>query len=462
VLTGFRGRSASSKADIFEAKVASAVDEANSSDSEETFVYESNPPEPTASRPGRYHSRTPSVSSMVSQAEQYAARFRTDGHQSVAGKKSMKFASNAHHLNGTHSEGADSGPPTGGSGRASGGHASHHHHIGRYGRGGGHASLFDSDSPFPGASKSPRAGASNGSRLSPRPQTPRSSYPLRHPASGKSLGPVSYDLEGEGADDERTPLMGSVRSGRTRNSRRPPNPPDPHDKASARGCWRRVAGCLFLAGLVALLIAAVVAALVVCSKPLHDIHIRGVENVLVSEQEIMFDLHVHAVNPNLVAIQIGDLDINVFAKSKYIGSSYAGPGRHGGYRATDGIDEGNDPIEDPDSDSQTMLLGRILDFDSPLVFEASPLHHRASSSTGEVRLTSPGNSSTVGGSDRWARVIQHPFELVVKGVLHYSLPISSRIHSANIAGNVTVQPDTVGADDPPDPERQRRTIGFTA
>lgn len=43
-LTGFRGRTASSKADIFEAKVASAVDEVNSSDSGETFVYESNPP----------------------------------------------------------------------------------------------------------------------------------------------------------------------------------------------------------------------------------------------------------------------------------------------------------------------------------------------------------------------------------------------------------------------------------
>ena len=54
-----RHPSASSKADIFEAKVASAVDEANSSDSEETFVYESNPPDAN-DRPRRFHSRTPS------------------------------------------------------------------------------------------------------------------------------------------------------------------------------------------------------------------------------------------------------------------------------------------------------------------------------------------------------------------------------------------------------------------
>jgi hypothetical protein len=59
-----------SKADLFEAKVASAVDEADSSDSEETFVYESNPPD---NRPSRHHSRTPSATSLASQ-DQYGAR----------------------------------------------------------------------------------------------------------------------------------------------------------------------------------------------------------------------------------------------------------------------------------------------------------------------------------------------------------------------------------------------------
>src|SRR6266702_2481606 len=49
---------ASSKADVFEAKVASAVDEENSSDSDETFVYESNPPDPPPHK-NRHHSRTP-------------------------------------------------------------------------------------------------------------------------------------------------------------------------------------------------------------------------------------------------------------------------------------------------------------------------------------------------------------------------------------------------------------------
>ncbi|EHL00429.1 hypothetical protein M7I_3715 [Glarea lozoyensis 74030] len=83
---------ASSKADIFEAKVASAVDEADSSDSEETFVYESNPPEPV-DRHKRYHSRTPSATSMASQIDQRnGPRSAMEGGHSVAMKKSMKFA----------------------------------------------------------------------------------------------------------------------------------------------------------------------------------------------------------------------------------------------------------------------------------------------------------------------------------------------------------------------------------
>jgi len=244
---------------------------------------------------------------------------------------------------------------------------------------------------------------------------------------------------------------------------------------------------------VVLLIATVITALVMCSRSLYDIYIKDIENVLVSEEEIMFDLHVHAINPNLVAIQISDLDINIFAKSKYVGTGALwrdGQDRlssrrrqrsglklddarnHTSYRAMGGVDEGNDPIEDPDSDPQTMLLGQILDFDSPLIFEASPLQRRPYSSTGEVRLAKPGNSTVEGGPDRWAKVIQHPFELIVKGVIHYSLPISSKVHSASIIGSVTVRPGTAGAGDPSDPNhfeegapsvgRKKLRVEFTA
>ncbi|MCJ1252142.1 hypothetical protein MMC30_009380 [Trapelia coarctata] len=506
-LTSFRGRIASSKADIFEAKVASAVDEANSSDSDETFVYESNPPEPLSARPNRYHSRTPSATSMASQIDHHGGRYRQDGHHSITGKKSMKFANNNNNNNSNLSLHGNSMENIGSNGRTSGGNVSHHH-IGRHGRGAAaHTSLFDNESPFPHAAKPLRTSASNGSHLSPRITTPRTPHLLRSAglSSGKLSAPLLYDLEGEGADDERTPLVGTLRSGRTRNSRRPANRLDSYDDARSNGMCRKLTGWIVLGGVLGFLIAAVVIAVLLCSKPLVEVRIRDIQNVLASEQELTLDLHVHAINPNLVAIQITELDIGIYAKSKSVPFIMApretitdhkgSDGRDNeeeqelGYSLADshynwtrgGVDEGTDPIEDPDEDTQYQLLGRVLEFDAPLIFDASPLRHNSISSTGEIRLAKPGNQ-TKGLSEWWEKVIQHPFELKVRGPLRYSLPISSRVRSAIVSYTTTVQPEapTDGDDDPKLPDEYsgivtpdsasgrdsevagKRTIRFTA
>ena len=476
-LTSLRGRIASSKADIFEAKVASAVDEANSSDSDETFVYESNPPEPLSARPNRYHSRTPSATSMASQIDHHGGRYRQDGHHSITGKKSMKFANNNNlSLHGNPMENVAS------NGRNSGGNASHHHHIGRHGRSGtGHTSLFDNESPFPNAAKPLRTSASNGSHLSPRITTPRTPHLLRSAglSYGKLSAPLLYDLEGEGADDERTPLVGTVRSGRTRNSRRPANRLETYGDHRSKGLCRRLTGCIVLGGVLGFLISAVVIAVILCSKPLLEVRIKDIQSVLPSEQELMMDLHVHAINPNLVAIQVTELDIGIYAKSKTVpfimaprqrikqhevrdsptgahkeepklGYSIMGSDE---YKTSDGVDEGTDPIDDPDEDTQYQLLGRILEFDAPLIFDASPLRHQSLSSIGEVRLAKPGNQ-TKGLSEWWEKVIQHPFELKVRGPLRYSLPLSSRVRSAILSYTTTVLPEapTDGDDDRESPD----------
>ena len=82
-----------------------------------------------------------------------------------------------------------------------------------------------------------------------------------------------------------------------------------------------IAGYTLLGSVLALLIAAVVVILIMCTKPLINVHIEDIRNVLASEQEIMLDLHVHAINPNLIAIQVSDLDVNIFAKSKHVGTA---------------------------------------------------------------------------------------------------------------------------------------------
>lgn len=462
ILTPFRGRPASSKADIFEAKVASAVGEADSSDSEETFVYESNPPEPHSARPHRMHSRTPSVASTVSQLDYHKGR--QDGHHSVVGKKSMKFSNNYNSIGyANEGDGTVRGPSQTGRGNNS------HHHVGRYGRG-GHTSLFDNDSPFPNAK---RNATGHLSHPSPR-QSPRNGHFAR--ANGgprKTEEVVAYDLEDEGADDERTPLIGSNRTGRNRRRPVPGSVRQMYttDERKSSLC-SRVAGYTLLGSILAVLIAAIIVVLIMCTKPLINVHIQDIRNVLASEQEMMFDLNVHAINPNLIAVQIDHLDVNIFAKSKHVGTSEQWRAAHPkkpfsllppttqpmsskrspqgsifddpadiiAHLVDGGVDEGTDPIDDPATDSQTMLLGRIFSFDSPLVFEPSPIQREYKSSIGEVRLAKPGNSTEEGGTKRWEQVLQHEFELIVRGVLVYSSPISQTISSVHIGGRVIVQP----------------------
>lgn len=465
VLIPFRGRIASSKADIFEAKVASAVDEADSSDSEETFVYESNPPEPHSARAHRFHSRTPSATSTVSHHDHYGAKGRQEGHHSVIGKKSMKFSNNYSSI-GYSNEGGDGtvrGPSQ--TGRPVSGNTTHHHHIGRYGRG-GHTSLFDSDSPFPNATKSAHSATGQVSPRSSR--NPQAVHVTKSPRKIEEL--LSYDLEGEGADDERTPLIGSVRSGRNRRRPLPGSVRHMYSEDRDHRCCGRVTAFTSLGSILAILIAAIVVILIMCSKPLDSVHVKDIQNVLASEQEIMLDLHVHAINPNLLAIQVSDLDVNIFAKSKHVGTSSLWRSGHAQTPSRKirsqsrsnnaasqqapplldpsdiishfdgGVDEGTDPIDDPTTDSQTMLLGQIFEFDSPLIFDASPIRLHSLGSVGEVRLAKPGNRTEEGGSERWEHVLQYDFELIVRGVMKYSLPISSRLRKANIAGSIIVHP----------------------
>ena len=473
-LMSYRGRIASSKADIFEAKVASAVNETKSSDSEETFVYESNPPEPQSMRPHRFHSRTPSVTSTKSQIDQYGAKARQEGHHSIVGKKSMKFANNYNSIGyANDGEGTIRGPHQ--SGRATGNNTPHHYHIGRYGRG-GHASILDSDSPFPNATKSARSATSHLGHVSPRHGSLRSPHVVHVTKSPRKAEEVLvYDLEGEGADDERAPLLNSIRTGRNRRRPLPGSVRQMYSGDRGHRLCGRVTAFTILGSVLTLLIAVIVAICILCSKPLIDVHIKDIRNVLASEAEIMLDLRVHAINPNIISVQVSDLDVNIFAKSKHVGTGEFWRSRphitRKDNRATpdhidtpwrkpsaisarpsnivhqlDGVDEGTDPIDDPAADSQTMLLGQIFDFDSPLIFDPSPFRHHSLGSVGEVRLSRPGNNTAQGGSERWEHVLKYDFELIVRGVIRYSSPIISKVHSTKIEGSRLIHPGE-GTDD---------------
>jgi hypothetical protein len=455
-----RLRPASSKADIFEAKVASAVDEANSSDSEETFVYESNPPD-ASDRPRRFHSRTPSATSMASQVDQRnGVRSIMDGHHSVAMKKSMKFA-NSYNSNGPESTtGEDDGKGTARSNMGTGRGTTHHHHLGgRWGRtgGNGHPSLFDNESPFPNAAKSKMAGSNP--RTSSRPTSPRVPN-TRIVGNGKKSSPISsgYDLD-DGADDERTPLISTIRSGRSARSRRPlaSSIRQLEHQASRynRSFLARFAGCLVLSLMVLLVISGVIGFMFATTQPLIDVKILALKSVLASEQDLIFDVKVQGRNPNLVNVYIDSATLVVFAKSKYAGTDSEYWKRP---QTLDLMRRGlrnkrDDPLDDPPTgdDPNTnpnLLIGKVYDFDTPLTFEASPFKHQLSSTTGQISIARPGNDTIPAGSERWGRVIQHEFELILRGTLQYTLPLNSRSRNISVEARATVKPNA--ADQDPD------------
>lgn len=498
----------SSKADIFEAKVASAVDEADVSDSDETFVYESNPPDPFPARQRRYHSRTPSATSMVSQADQRPIRVAAirDGNHSVTGKRSMKFTNNTYNgsMDGESVDG-DAVRNT----NASGTVTPRHFHLGRSHRangGGYHQSLFDSNSPFPQQHqpKSPRHVTGN-NRQHAR-TSPRSNAGYRTFGSTKKAGDV-FDIDAEGADDEGTPLV-TPRPPRSRGGRRPNSTSLRQMEYMAqrqRGYFSRYGSCIIILLLLVIIAGGVSSFIIAATRTLLDVQVVNIQNVLASEQELMLDLNVQAVNPNIFPLTIDDTDLNLFARSRYVGTdkfwrehpsdelenfplprvkeskrrwqfsqvvrclgnmdcveeamskeSPATSKNKGG-----GVDHGTDPIDDPESDSQTMLLGRVFHFDSPLSFEASPWSSNPSTSKGQIRLPRPGNKTEEGGTERWERVLQHPFDLIARGVIKYQIPLSSRYFSASVNSKVKVIPsDDSNGPDNKVPSNETATISF--
>lgn len=443
-----RVRPASSKADIFEAKVASAVDEANSSDSEETFVYESNPPE-ISDRPRRFHSRTPSATSMASQIEQRnGIRSLLDGHHSVAMKKSMKFA-NTYNGGQESTTGEDDGKGTARSSAGTGRGTTHHHHLGgRWNRNGGNGlpSLFDNESPFPNAAKS-KAGM-NGTRHSSRPTSPRVPN-MRMAPNSNGRSPITnvYDLD-DPADDERTPLMmNTVRSNRSGRRRQVGSIRQlEHQGSEDRSCLSRVAGCIVLTMMILVVIAGAVGFILATTQALEDVKVVGLKNVLASEQDIIFDLKVQARNPNLVVVTIDQADLVIFAKSKW-----AGTDSEWWQRPSSILRRALRIRQDEESgepNSPNLDIGHIVQFDSPLTFEGSPFHGESSYSLGQIRINKPGNMTEPSGSERWGRVLQHEFDLIVRGTLKYSLPLSQKKRSVSVEGRVTVQPNA--ADQDPD------------
>jgi hypothetical protein len=210
----------------------------------------------------------------------------------------------------------------------------------------------------------------------------------------------------------------------------------------------RFASCLVLTIMLLLVISGAIGFMFATSQPLTDIKLVKIGNVLASSQELMMDISVEAHNPNVVVVMIDSADLEVFAKSRHAGTDsewWRHP--HGDdLHILDDPKDDQPPDNGPEDDaSPNMRLGSILEFDSPLTYEGSLFQSTVTTSTGELRLPKPGNT-TDGGSERWERVLSDDFTLIVKGVLKYTLPLSQKVRSVAISGKTLVKPNS--ANDP--------------
>lgn len=143
------------------------------------------------------------------------------------------------------------------------------------------------------------------------------------------------------------------------------------------------------------------------TKDLTNVSITSIENPLVSVDELVFNVVVEALNPGWFTVSIQDVELDIFAKSGYL----------------------------PDGNSntvETVLLGTVYALESPMNFEGGFFKRDSISQIGDIKLLSPGknltgvssNGTDPDNSKKWEMISKNPFDLIIRGVLRYDLPMS--------------------------------------
>ncbi|CAN6670236.1 hypothetical protein TRVA0_042S01178 [Trichomonascus vanleenenianus] len=525
-----------SRAEIFAAKIASAVDEADSSDSDETFVYESNPPDhpsPASSqlnsavannqdgyntlRP-RFQQRNMSSSSIS--RNQFISPVATQPYQThPVGKRTVSrpqvhpsaLQSTSPIVTTTNTTGPPTNTLTNHAVVPPGGTAT------SSAEDSGHPDNESVDSTLEAFSRRP-SGSGIVRPESPRrygtsPQINRSPY-LR-PASSRYFNgkpdnwnrwrgtylddydDIDGDVDEEDDDDyleyaETTPLRQAGQS--LRRSRKNGNVMvySPHNyqrgRPPSRYFYFRLVLWMIIGIFCVLSVGFILGFVLATSKPLQNARIAGIFEVLVSDEVLAFDVAVEAVNPGFLAVEVFNVDLDIFAKSPYVRDDF------------DGDSEGDG--------AHTMLLGNVKHFSAPLTFEGGFFHQVVQRAVGDVRLNNPGKNTTgeepgdgprptdtfsitlaslptaltnsdqayddsydprpittstndetndvynnaiLGtrakeddgldeGQRRWIKVSGHPFDLIVRGVMRYNLVLGRGQRTISVTKTVHVDP----------------------
>ncbi|KAJ2710198.1 Vacuolar inheritance and morphology protein [Coemansia spiralis] len=141
------------------------------------------------------------------------------------------------------------------------------------------------------------------------------------------------------------------------------------------------------------------------SAPLADVEATKVTNILATEKELLFILHVQATNPNIREVLIERAEIGVFA------AAAVGNGTVGGVAGAAANET-----------RQAILLGNVYELSDPMRFAPGSLRTGAAGiKTTQISIHHPGGSVDGPDSSRWRQLLQGPYDLTVRGTLRYTL-----------------------------------------
>jgi hypothetical protein len=209
--------------------------------------------------------------------------------------------------------------------------------------------------------------------------------------------------------------------------------------------------------------------LLATTKELTHVSILSIENTLVSQDELVFNIVVEAFNPGWFSVEILEVELDVFAKSGYIPDPDEGNDGGGEAISTENADEEKD-LET--AAIETVLLGSVYALESPMYFRGGLLKREPIRQVAEVKLLEPGrNLSTLqkheteyknsisrsleeatfklselppsipDNSKKWETISKNPFDIIVRGLLKYKLPFAKSLKAVVVKKTSYVDPN---------------------
>lgn len=163
------------------------------------------------------------------------------------------------------------------------------------------------------------------------------------------------------------------------------------------------------------------------SAPLEDVEAIKISNILATEKQLLFILHLQATNPNVREVLIERSEIGVFAAK-------ATP--------SNGTDDNGAPTiaATANGTEPAILLGNVYELGDPVRFAPGSfsepakglqttqisIHHPGASVGGSGGDGMPGDDDGGGGgsgsdAEKWKQLLKGPYDLTVRGTLRYTL-----------------------------------------